>query len=217
MTNVTLYVTDTMADWEYGHLMAGLAWAQEAGADITVRTVGVGGLPVRSKGGLQVLPDAALPDVSPPGTGSPDDEVPDLLVLPGADTWDAGHEQALDLARRTRAAGGTVAAICGATLGLARIGMLDDVRHTSNAAQFLTLAEEYKGGELYEDARAVSDGGVITAGAVFPVDFARAAFEALGAFPDVVTEAWYGLYTTGEIQYFEALDAALADVGDAPE
>lgn len=198
MTDVVLYVTDTMADWEYGFVMAGLEWAREAGADVAVRTVAESAEPVRSKGCIAVLPDGTLGEAG----------VPDVLILPGADTWESGHDGALALAREVRAAGGTVAAICGATLGLARDGQLDDVDHTSNALDFLAGVPGYGGAERYRDERTVSDGGVITASAVFPVDFARAVFEALGAFPPHILDAWYGLYTTGERRYFDALNGA---------
>lgn len=198
MTDVALYVTETMADWEYGFAMAGLEWAREAGADVRVRTVAETPDPVRSKGRISTVPDVTLAEVG----------VPDVLILPGADTWEAGHDGALALARTVRAEGGTVAAICGATLGLARDGQLDGVDHTSNARDFLSGVPGYGGAERYRDERAVSDGGVITASAVFPVDFARAIFEAVGAFPPHILDAWYGLYTTGERRYFDALNGA---------
>ncbi|MDF0529555.1 DJ-1/PfpI family protein [Tsukamurella sp. 8F] len=198
MTDVVLYVTETMADWEYGFLMAGLAWARENGADLSVATAGEARDPLRSKGGIAVLPDRALDEVG----------VPDLLILPGAETWGDGHADALLLARRVREQGGTVAAICGATLGLARDGQLDSVDHTSNARDFLAGAAGYRGAGRYREERVVTDGGVITAPAMFPVDFARAVFDAVGAFPPPVLDAWYGLYTTGERRYFDALTSA---------
>ena len=52
------------------------------------------------------------------------------------------------------------------------------------------------------------DRGLITAPATAPVDFARAVFEALAVFPEPVIEAWYGLYTTGERRFYDALVGA---------
>ena len=49
-----------------------------------------------------------------------------MLILPGGHFWDDGkNREAALLARKFLAAGVPVAAICGATAGLARVGMLD--------------------------------------------------------------------------------------------
>jgi putative intracellular protease/amidase len=200
-TTVVFYATDPMADWEYGYLLAGLAMAtkQDPGA-FRVLVASEDGSAVTSKGGVRVTPEVSLADVAPAEVAA--------LVLPGADTWFAGHETALDLAERTLAAGGVVAAICGATYGLARAGLLDDRDHTSNARDFLVGAPGYGGAARYREARAVHDRGVITATATAPVDFARAVFAALQVFPEPVIEAWYGLYTTGERRFYDALVGA---------
>ena len=61
-----------------------------------------------------------------------------MLVLPGADTWVTGGNGAFATkAREFLDAGVPVAAICGATMGLAVEGLLDQRRHTSNAPEFL--------------------------------------------------------------------------------
>ena len=70
-----------------------------------------------------------------------------------------------------------MAAICGATAGLARAGLLDERAHTSAAAEYLA-ATGYAGGDHYVDARAVVDGDLITAGPQSPVQFARATLRA---------------------------------------
>ena len=104
MRDVILYATDTMADWEYAYLTAGLAMAAEEEPDrFRFRALGDGSSTVTTKGRLRVqtdgdLDDAVIDDVA-------------LLVLPGADTWLSGHERALDLARQLRLAGRPVAAI----------------------------------------------------------------------------------------------------------
>lgn len=194
---VVLYATDTMADWEYGYLVAGLGMS---GGAIRLVVAGETAEPVRTMGGLRVQPDAALDELDPADIA--------MLVLPGADTWAEGHETALELARRLDAAGTPVAAICGGTLGLARAGLLDERRHTSNAAEFPGFAAEYRGAEHYVEAKAVVDAGVITAGATAPIEFAKAVFETLGAMPQSVVDAWYGLYTTGERRYYDELVGA---------
>lgn len=202
MGTVVLYGLDTMADWEYAYLTAGLTIAAEQG-DTRYRFVtasATGTTQVTTTGRLRVLLDTTLDDV-------PFDAI-SALVLPGGETWGAGHEQVLDLARRCVEAGTPVAAICGATFALARTGLLDDREHTSNAPDFLASAPGYAGHALYREARTVVDRGVVTAPATAPVDFARAVFEALELFPPHIIEAWYGLYTTGERRYYDQLTGA---------
>ncbi|MFI6563740.1 type 1 glutamine amidotransferase family protein [Streptomyces sp. NPDC050534] len=179
---VHLAVYDTLADWETGHATAYLARGGYA-----IRTVGAGREPVRSIGGLSVRPDLALDELRP--------EDSSLLILPGADLWDAGDDLApfARTAREFLDAGVPVAAICGATAGLAREGLLDDRRHTS-AVSFYLAATGYKGGELYVDADAVTDGTLVTAGPTEPVAFAREVLGLLGVYEGEVLDAWYRLY-----------------------
>ena len=94
-TTVVFYATDTMADWEYGYLLAGFAMAegQDPGR-FRVVVASADGEPVTSMGGLRVTPETSLSRLSA--------EDVDALVLPGAATWegDEGHQIALGLADR---------------------------------------------------------------------------------------------------------------------
>jgi putative intracellular protease/amidase len=193
---VHLAVYDTLADWEPGHATAHLA---RAGHDI--RTVGPTTAPVRTLGGLRVQPDLALADVRPEDSA--------LLILPGADLWDTSDDLA-PFARKAREfldAGVPVAAICGATAGLAREGLLDDRAHTS-AVSFYLAATGYRGGEKYVDADAVTDGGLITAGPTEPVAFAREILGLLGVHEGEVLDAWYRLFHDSDIEAYAVLEKA---------
>ncbi|CAL9526964.1 type 1 glutamine amidotransferase family protein [Streptomyces griseomycini] len=195
---VHLAVYDTFADWETGHTTAHLA---RAGYE--VRTVALAGEPVTSIGGLRVLPDLALDGLRPEDSA--------LLVLPGADLWDAGDALA-PFARTARAfldAGVPVAAICGATAGLAREGLLDERAHTG-AAPFYLAATGYAGAERYVEADAVTDGPLVTAGPTEPVAFAREVFRLLGAYDEPVVDAWYRLFHDSDAQAYAELEKALA-------
>ncbi|MHC0429425.1 type 1 glutamine amidotransferase family protein [Streptomyces sp. O3] len=188
----------TYADWESGHAMAELA---RNGYEI--RTVGLTLDPVTTIGGLRIQPDLTLDDVRADGAA--------LLLLTGAELWDGGDELA-PFARRARAfldAGVPVAAICGATAGLAREGLLDDRKHTSNVSFYLT-ATGYKGGENYVEADAVTDGDLITAGATEPVAFAREILARLGVYEGEVLDAWYRLFHDSDAAAYEILAAAQA-------
>jgi putative intracellular protease/amidase len=191
-------VYDTFADWETGHATAYLA---RAGYEI--RTVGPSREPVTSIGGLRVQPECALGDVRPSESS--------LLILPGADLWDAVDGLA-PFARKAREfldAGVPVAAICGATAGLAREGLLDDREHTS-AVSFYLAATGYGGGERYVDADAVTGGGLITAGPTEPVAFAREIFRLLGVYEGEVLDAWYRLFHDSDPQAYAVLEKAAA-------
>jgi putative intracellular protease/amidase len=200
MADVVLYATDTMADWEYAYLTAGLAMADQQHPDrFRLRVLADGQDRVTTAGRLRLSTDGDLGEVVA-------DDVA-LLVLPGADTWFDGHQHVLDLARTLLERGTPVAAICGATYGLARAGLLDYRRHTSNAPDFLAPSG-YGGEEHYVDDRVVDDDGLITAPATAPVEFTAAVFRRLQLFPPAIIDAWYGLYTTGERRYFDALFGA---------
>ncbi|MET7487577.1 type 1 glutamine amidotransferase family protein [Streptomyces sp. NPDC005538] len=193
---VHLAVYDTLADWETGHTTAHLA---RAGYEI--RTVGPSREPVVSIGGLRVVPDLALDDVRPADSS--------LLILPGADLWDAGDDLApfARAAREFLDAGVPVAAICGATAGLAREGLLDDRDHTG-AVSFYLAATGYGGGERYVDADAVTDGKLITAGPTEPVAFAREVFRLLGVYQGEVLDAWYRLFHDSDAEAYAVLQKA---------
>ncbi|MEV3966722.1 type 1 glutamine amidotransferase family protein [Streptomyces sp. NPDC050698] len=193
---VHLAVYDTLADWETGH-----ATAQLARSGHEIRTVGPATAPVRSTGGLRVQPDLALEDLRPEDSA--------LLILPGADLWDTSDDLA-PFARTARAfldAGVPVAAICGATAGLAREGLLDDRDHTS-AVSFYLAATGYAGGARYVEADAVTDGALITAGPTEPVAFAREILRLLGVYEGEVLDAWYRLFHDSDAAAYGVLEKA---------
>ncbi|MFF3847032.1 DJ-1/PfpI family protein [Streptomyces sp. NPDC002328] len=195
---VHLAVYDTLADWETGYATASLARA-----GYQVRTVGATTDPVTSVGGLRVQPDLALADLRPEDSA--------LLILPGADLWDASQDLApfAGAARAFLDAGTPVAAICGATAGLAREGLLDDRAHTS-AVSFYLAATGYAGGDRYTDADAVTDRGLITAGPTDPVAFAREILGLLGVYEGEVLDAWYRLFHDSDAEAYAVLEKAAA-------
>ncbi|MFF7180082.1 DJ-1/PfpI family protein [Streptomyces sp. NPDC008121] len=198
---VHLAVYDTLADWETGHATA---WLARTGHEI--RTVGPSTEPVTTLGGLRVTPDLALDDLRPEDSA--------LLILPGADLWDTGDALA-PFAAKARAlldSGTPVAAICGATAGLAREGLLDDRAHTS-AVSFYLAATGYRGAAHYVDTDAVTDkggdgaGDLITAGPTEPVAFAREVLGMMGAFGGGRLDAWYRLFHDSDPAAYETLTA----------
>lgn len=196
LDTVYLAVYDTLADWETGHATAYLARA-----GYVIRTVGPARETVTTLGGIRIVPDLTVEEASADGAA--------LLILPGAELWDSGDELAPygRLARKFLDAGVSVAAICGATAGLAREGLLDDRKHTSNVSFYLD-ATGYAGAGHYVETDAVTDGNLVTAGGTEPVAFAREIFALLGVYEGEVLDAWYRLFHDSDASAFPILDAA---------
>src|SRR6266849_10731257 len=198
-TTVHVAVFDTLADWEIGYATAHIRrdqWQREPGR-YSITTVGPTHEPVTTMGGLRIMPDIALDELRPEDSA--------MLILAGGDLWAeesmAGFRAE---ARRFLAAGVPVAAICGATFGLALEGLLDDRAHTSNAAEYLAYSG-YAGGDRFVAEPAVTDGDLITASAIAPVHFARAIFSRLGLYEPGVAASWFKLYADRDPAGFYAL------------
>jgi putative intracellular protease/amidase len=192
-----LAVYDTLTDSEIGHLLVELHTGRFTGTSFNVVTVAESREPITTMGGVRVLPDALLADLEPADS--------DLLILTGAEMWDAGGGEAFAMAAgRFLDAEVPVAAICGATAGLARAKLLDDRKHTSASAEYLEMTG-YAGGDHYVDERAVVDGDLITAGPQSPVQFARAALERLGLASERTLEAYEALFHRGDQAAFPVL------------
>jgi putative intracellular protease/amidase len=202
MSNRTAHVAlfDDLADWEVGHLLAELRTGRFTRERFDVVTVAESLEPVTTMGGVRMVPDAPVADLDPGDS--------DLLVLPGGDMWDAGGGDAFAaVAGRFLDAGVPVAAICGATAGLARAGLLDERAHTSAAPEYLA-ATGYAGGDRYIDQRAVVDGELLTAGPQSPVQFARATLAHLGLASDDTLDAYERLFDQGDASAFPVLSQA---------
>lgn len=188
VSTVHLAVYDALADWEVGLAAAHInreLWQRQPGW-FRVATVGATADPVSTMGGMRVVPDGLLDKLDPRDSA--------MLILPGADIWETGALAGFaDKAREFLGAGVPVAAICGATFGLAAAGLLDQRAHTSNAAEYLA-ASGYRGADLFRDEPAVIDGDLVTGSGVAPAEFARAVLERLGVYEPSVLASWYKLY-----------------------
>lgn len=193
-------VYNGLAESEIGHLLAELRTGRFTRSAVSVVTVGASRVPVTTMGGLRVLPDLALSDL--------DVAASDLLVLGGAQMWDdGGGGEFIAAAAHFLAAGVPVAAICGATAGLARAGLLDERNHTSAAPDYLA-ATGYRGLSRYLDERAVLDTDLITAGPQSPIQFACAVMRRLELASEGTLAAYEALFDRGELAAFAALAAA---------
>jgi putative intracellular protease/amidase len=207
MKNVAyLYVLDTMADWEASYAIAELnsgRYFKKGSTRYTVKTIGIRAEPIVTMGGMHIVPDITVDKFRSDDAG--------LLVLPGGNTWlDSIHDPILEKARECLRDGITVAAICGATFGLARAGLLNDRYHTSNDLNYLkAVCPEYTGSASYRPEPAVSDGKLITASGVAPIEFTYEILKNLDVLSPKTLEAWYQLYRTHEARYFYQLMESL--------
>ncbi len=203
-STVHLFVFNTMSDWEYGYLIAGInnPQFQVTPGKFRIKTVALSEKSITTTGGLHVTPELTLDKLKPLNSA--------MLVLPGGIAWDKKkNKEAAQLAAEFIDSKIPVAAICGATAGLARAGILDTIPHTSNSKEYIAQTG-YKGGAFFREEPAVTSGNVITASAMCPLEFAREVFSTLGIYSEKVLLAWYNLYKTGDAKYFAQLMDSVA-------
>jgi len=110
---VYVLVVPDFADWEPAHALAEL---RRYGGYIEV--VGLTMAPVECMGGVRVLPARLIAEVDPADVVA--------FILPGGDRWETTplEPELEDLLQKLDAAGVPLAAICGATVAVARAGRL---------------------------------------------------------------------------------------------
>jgi putative intracellular protease/amidase len=187
--SVYVLVFDGLADWEPAHAICEL----RRSGKFNVVTVGFSSETVTTMGGLRVIPDLTLEQL----------ELHDaaLFILPGGDMWEQNeHGGVRTLLRRCHASHVPVAAICGATLEIARSGLTAGVRHTSNGLSYLqSMVPEYHDEALYIDELAVCDNGIITASGLGSVEFAREIFRVLHVYDEKDLSTWFDMFKHGMI------------------
>jgi putative intracellular protease/amidase len=187
---VHLLVVDGFADWEPAHAVAEL----RRNGGYRIESVGLTLAPVESMGGIRVLPSITVNEVDPGNVA--------VFILPGGDRWEnAPVEPELQKVLKTLdAAEVPLAAICGATVAIARLGLLRGRRHTSNGLEYLrSQVAGYAGAAQYVDAPAVRDRGLITASGLGDVEFARELFEELNVLSPDDRAAWAAIFRSARL------------------
>jgi putative intracellular protease/amidase len=198
--NIFLYVLDTLADWEISLFIAEINSGRYLKKNIVkppIVKVGNNINPIKTMGGIEIIPDIDVDNMRLTNG--------DLIILPGADTWQNGNNQKI-IDKISGNKDIVIAAICGATFALADNGLLDNKRHTSNDIEVLKMfCKKYKGGNLYENKFAVVDGNLITATGLAPLEFTYEVIKKINVMEGNTLNAWYNLYKTKEAKYFYEL------------
>ena len=93
-----------------------------------------------------------------------------------------------------------IAAICGATVAIARLGLLRGRRHTSNGLEYLrSHVPGYSEAAHYVDAPAVRDQKLITASGLGDVEFARELFEELDVLTPGERSLWAQIFRSAKL------------------
>jgi putative intracellular protease/amidase len=161
------------ADWEYGLLAASaVEWFGARAVSLTPE-----GKPVTGISGFRLTPDRSV--------GVEENADLDAVAIIGSDQW-AGKTppDVAQLLNTVAARGGVVGGICAGTLALARAGMFESARHTSNGRDWINGHEAgYAGASNYQDVpHAVADGKIVSAPGSEPGTIALAFLNTL--YPD---------------------------------
>ncbi len=197
-----LYVLDTLADWEIAYITLEFhsgRYLDNAGSPVTITKLGYNKKAITTMGGLTIIPDNSFANIK--------FETGDLLILPGGSTWmDDENQEIIKKLPELIKSKVFVAAICGATVALAKNGLLDFIKHTSNDKEYLKMiCPEYKGELNYINEPAVTDGNVITASGLAPVEFSYQVFRATGVMKKTTADTWLNLHQTRDMKYFRLL------------
>jgi putative intracellular protease/amidase len=187
---VYLLVMDGFADWEPAHAVAEL----RRHGGYRVEAVGLTSAPVESMGGLRVLPSTDVARVDPADVAA--------FILPGGDRWERSpvESEVGELLHRLAAESVPIAAICAATVAVARLGLLRGRRHTSNGLEYLrSHVPGYTESANYVDTAAVRDRGLITASGLGDVEFARELLEELNVLSVEDRAAWAAIFRSARL------------------
>jgi len=197
--NIFLYVLDTLADWEISYLTAEINSGRYLKKNIEkpkIIKIGKKLKPVKTMGGIEITPDICIKDIKT--------QEDDLLILPGADTWlNEENNEILNFVEENINSNLTIAAICGATIGLAYNGLLNERKHTSNSLNYLKMiCPNYKGEKYFFNQPVVIDNNIITATGLAPLEFTYETLKKINIMGENTIDAWYNLYKTREDKYF---------------
>lgn len=199
---VYLYLLNSFAEWEICFLTQAFSIQEMLGKEkikFEIKTVSTSRNQIKSIGGLTVIPDCTLEEL--------DENKAAALLLAGSTEWNNDNNK--DILQQTVTFlnhGILVGAICGATLALADLKILNTFRHTSNSPDYLSyFSTQYTGQDLYCDSPACIDHNLVTASSAGSLLWTKYILDYLQVFPEKFNQSWYNYFTTGNPQYFNEL------------
>jgi putative intracellular protease/amidase len=184
---IYVFLFDGFSDWEISFLTPEINKSEQ----FDLVYFSKNGTQVKSMGGLQIIPTTSLNEFKL--------EDIDLLILPGGTAWEKGENTEIEeLTKSVSERGKSIAAICAATTYLGQLGLLNDLKHTSNDLNYLKgIAPKYCGDKNYKNSLAVTDKNIITAKGIAPIEFAREIFITIGLYNEDNIEKWFQLFKNG--------------------
>jgi len=129
---IYLYILESMAEWEVSYILQAISMEsmlKKQNREFVIKTVSTSKNPIKTIGGLTITSDCLLDEM--------DENNMVALLLPGAESWNSEeNNQILEKALSYIDKGILVGAICGATLALADLKVLDKFKHKSNSLDY---------------------------------------------------------------------------------
>ncbi len=185
--NIYVFIFDGFSDWEISYLTPEINKSEQ----FELVYFSKNGKTITSMGGLQIKPTTSLNEINFKDI--------DMLILPGGPAWEKGeNEEIIKLTKDVSEKGKPIAAICAATAYLGQLGLLNDLKHTSNDLNYLKgVAPKYCGDENYQNSLAITDRNIITANGIAPIEFAKEIFKTIELYNDNDIEKWFQLFKNG--------------------
>ncbi len=176
------------ADWEAAYLSSAIHMLGQGNYE--VKTVSLTKEKVKSIGGFCTIPDYDIQSI-------PEDY--EALILIGGMSWRKEDAKKIEpLAKKCVENGRVLGGICDASAFLGVIGLLNNVKHTSNDLKDLKLwAGKYNGCENYITKQAVRDKGIITANGTAALEFAKEVMLELKIASEKKIIDWYNFHKLG--------------------
>lgn len=187
MKRIAYVLLDKYADWEIAYISAAVNML--GNGEFENITVSPSKDAVTSIGGLRCIPDFDV-------CSCPENY--DALILIGGMSWRSQDAQKVKpLVEDCVSKGKLLGAICDASSFLGKIGMLNDVYHTSNDLNDLKKWTAYTGETHYLARQAVRDKNVVTANGTAALEFAREILLALNVADKEKICAFYDFHKLG--------------------
>ena len=158
---IYVFLFDGFSDWEISYLTPEINKSEQ----FDLFYFSKDGKPITSMGGLQIKPTTSLNEIN-------FNDI-DMLILPGGSAWEKGEIKEIDkITKNLFENGKSIAAICAATTYLGQLGILDDLKHSSNDLNYLKgIAPNYCGEDNYQNSLAVTDKNIVTANGIASIEF----------------------------------------------